>query len=195
MEEDKYYTSCEEIPLRKFIEMYKGDLKALIIEGNPGDKELREASTSIIEEYSMIVGGKNFSFEIDDRSRMINYGIKIALMDVIISSCEFGRIGDIKDLLIIFSIPTPNEGDIEGLNMVLRRAASIKAEAGLRLSAITRNEKAKDSKRKVDFTKERMILSSHFKMKVDMDNYTAAEYGNLIRLMLNDIKEMESYGK
>ena len=49
--------------------------------------------------------------------------------------------------------------------------------------------------RKVDFTKERMILSAHFKMRIDDKTYTASEYANLIRLMLNEIEEVKKYGK
>lgn len=62
------YTTCDEIPLCKFIEMYKGNLNALIKGGRtkPTDGELRKAAMGLIDEYSVITGNKNIAIEIEE---------------------------------------------------------------------------------------------------------------------------------
>lgn len=187
----KLYKKCDEIPLFRFVEVYKGDLLSLVIEGEASEKELRDTANLLIEEYSVIVGNKNVTFEIDRQSKMINYNIRLILLDVaegLLRSCETSKALEVLKTLGIRA----NKND-PNLSIIRRSIESTRSETKLRIEMLKR-QLADKPKGEADFVKERMIVSSHFKMYIDPKVYTAAEYGHLIKLMLDELKEMR-YGK
>ena len=77
----KIYRKCDEIPLCKFIDMYNGDLSVLIIEGRPDEKELKDVSIQLIEEYNSIVGNKSLFYMISNQNRMLDYNSKLIVLE------------------------------------------------------------------------------------------------------------------
>lgn len=189
MKAPRYYTRCEDIPLCKFVEVYKGNLLALVIEGDVDNKTLADAANGLIEEYSVIVGSKNMSFEIDRRSKMINYDIKLIALDVVSNLIDLDRYSDAGQLLRPFGIKIAD--DYSNIESVRRSIISSRAEINLRVEMLKRQIIDKP-KGKTDFVKERMIVSSHFKMYIDPQIYTAAEYGHLVKMMLDELKDMRN---
>lgn len=56
-----FYKTCDEIPLCKFIEMYKGDINALVKSGTPSREDLERAAVSMLDEYSALTNNKNIA--------------------------------------------------------------------------------------------------------------------------------------
>lgn len=192
----KLYTKCDEIPLCRFIEAYNGNLKALIISGRSSDKELRLIFSRIMDEYNQIIENKNLQFAVSKRSLIINYYTKISIISAILNFIKLGEIDKISDLLTIVDIKNVNIETVADAEKLINKIESSLAYIRLRLKmAQEQLDSTSQINRKVDFTKERMILSSHFKMRIDDKTYTASEYANLIRLMLNEIEEVKKYGK
>ena len=192
----KLYTKCDEIPLCKFIEAYNGNLKALVITGRSSDKELRLIFSRIMDEYNQIIENKNLQFAVSKRSLIINYYTKISIISAILNFIKLGEIDKISDLLTIVDIKNVNIETVADAEKLINKIESSLAYIRLRLKmAQEQLDSTSQINRKVDFTKERMILSAHFKMRIDDKAYTASEYANLFRLMLNEIEEVKKYGK
>lgn len=192
----KLYTKCDEIPLCKFIEAYNGNLKALVITGRSSDKELRLIFSRIMDEYNQIIENKNLQFAVSKRSLIINYYTKISIISAILNFIKLGEIDKISDLLTIVDIKNVNIETVADAEKLINKIESSLAYIRLRLKMTQEQlDSTSQINRKVDFTKERMILSAHFKMRIDDKAYTASEYANLIRLMLNEIEEVKKYGK
>nr|DAM82913.1 MAG TPA: hypothetical protein [Caudoviricetes sp.] len=192
----KLYTKCDEIPLYKFIEAYDGNLKALVISGKASEEELRLTFSRIMDEYNQIIKNKNLQFAVSKRSLIINYYTKISIISAILNFIKLGEIDKIFDLLAIVDIKNVNIETVADAEKLINKIESSLAYIRLRLKmAQEQLDKTSQTNRRVDFTKERMILSSHFKMRIDDKTYTAAEYANLVRLMLNEIEEVKKYGK
>lgn len=197
MEEARYYTSCEEIPLYNFMEMYKGNLKFLIKKGKPKENELKEASMRLIDEYAKITGNKNIAIEIDDRAKMIDYSNKLILLDMAVNLINAWMFLEAKDILRALGMNITDKPSGQEIMVALRNIESLKARIGLSKVML---EKRFKSSVKIDpslknFTRERMLVSAHFSMRIDPHTYTAAEYGNLIKIMMEQIKETKSDGK
>lgn len=186
MKTSRYYTRCEDIPLCKFVRVYKGDFTALIIEGEAGNQELTDAAHRLIEEYSNIVGNKNMSFEIDRRSKMVNYHIKLNILDIATNLLDIKMYEEAKVLLHPLGIRISD--DYSNLQPIHKSIMSVRAEIKLRLEMMKRQITEKP-KGEIDFVKERMIVSSHFKIYINPKVYTAAEYGCLVKMMLDELKE------
>ena len=193
----KIYRKCDEIPLCKFIDMYNGDLSVLIIEGRPDEKELKMASSLLIEEYSSIVGNKSLLFEINNQARIIKYHSKIALAETARNMLKCKLYDEAKTVLNYLGIKMIDNYSDSSLLSVVRSIDSVIGESKLRLEMIKNGGKARNTSKndKADFTKERMMVCAHFKMHIDPKIFTASEYGNLLKMMLDELKEMKSNGK
>jgi len=192
----KLYTKCDEIPLYKFIEAYDGNLKALVISGKASEEELRLTFSRIMDEYNQIIKNKNLQLAVSKRSLIINYYTKISIISAILNLIKVGEIDKIFDLLAIVDIKNVNIETVADAEKLINKIESSLAYIRLRLKmAQEQLDNTSQTNRRVDFTKERMILSAHFKMRIDDKTYTAAEYANLVRLMLNEIEEVKKYGK
>lgn len=192
----KIYTKCDEILLCKFIEVYNGNLEALVVSGKASNDELRLAYNQIMDEYNLIIGNKNLQLVISKHSDIINYYMKISIISAIFNFIKIGEVDKIYDLLPLVGVKKIYVQTISEAEKLIDNLESSLAYIRLRLKTIQEQIKKPVCKNhKVDFTKERMIVSTHFKMYIDPKLYTAAEYANLVRLMLNEIEEVKKYGK
>jgi hypothetical protein len=149
-----------------------------------------------MDEYNQIIENKNLQFAVSKRSLIINYYTKISIISAILNFIKLGKIDKISDLLTIVDIKNVNIETVADAEKLINKIESSLAYIRLRLKmAQEQLDSTSQINRKVDFTKERMILSAHFKMRIDDKTYTASEYANLIRLMLNEIEEVKKYGK
>lgn len=190
------YTTCEDIPLRKFIAMYKGDLDALIRGGDvrPTDIELRSVAMRLIDEYSVITGNKNIAVDIENRSMIVDCNIKIILLESADHLIDAMMYDDAADILGKVGIRMPAKPLDQDISVVKKRIQSKIAQVRYRLSVLERNKPKPSEAKEKDFTRERMVVSTYFKMHIDQDVITAAEYGNMIRIMFNQLEDMRAYG-
>lgn len=188
------YTTCDEIPLCKFIEMYKGNLNALVKSGTPSREDLERAAVSMLDEYSALTNNKNIAIEIEDRSRAVDCNIKLILLESADHLIDAMMYTDASDILGRVGIRMPEEPGEQDLIVAKKRIQSKMSQVKYNLSVLDRNKsKVVDPKDK-DFTRERMIVSTYFKMRIDPGTFTAAEYGNMIRIMFNQLEDMRNYG-
>lgn len=193
----EYYTKCDQIPLSKFIDMYTGNLSALIIRGNPPVDELRNAASLLTEEYCSIIGSKNMTFEIDNQAKMMKYSSRILLADTATFLIKYELYDELKETFKYLGIKMPEAFSRETIPSIVKSLESAKGEAKLRLEMLKKGSgtKKKTKESQADFTKERMMVCAHFKMHIDPKVFTTAEYGNLLKMMLNELKEVRNYGK
>jgi hypothetical protein len=190
-----FYKTCDEIPLCKFIEMYKGDINALVKSGTPSREDLERAAVSMLDEYSALTNNKNIAIEIEDRNNMVNHNIKLVLLEAGERLIEAGAYPDASEILEKVGVKMKDSPSLQDVMAIKKQIRSKTAQIRYSLSVLERNRlKAPDPKDK-DFTRERMVVSSHFKMRIDPQTFTAAEYGNLIKIMVEQLKEIERYGK
>lgn len=189
-----FYKTCDEIPLCKFIEMYKGDINALVKSGTPSREDLERAAVSMLDEYSALTNNKNIAIEIEDRSRAVDCNIKLILLESADHLIDDMMYADASDILGRVGIRMPEEPGEQDLIVAKKRIQSKMSQVKYSLSVLDRNKsKVVDPKDK-DFTRERMIVSTYFKMRIDPDTFTAAEYGNMIRIMFNQLEDIRNYG-
>lgn len=194
----KLYTKCDEIPLCKFIEAYNGNLKALVISGMPSDKELQDVASSLMQEYASIIGNNNLSFEISRKNNLINSNIKLTLLDVGENLIEMKAYKDASDVLSYVGIKIGKDYSDNSIKKIFGLIESNRAYIKMRVEMAKRNEQQRlktIQPKSIDFTRERMIVSTHFKMHIDPMKYTASEYGNVVKIMLDELKEIKNYGK
>lgn len=193
----KIYRKCDEIPLCKFIDMYNGDLSALIIEGRPDEKELKDVSIQLIEEYNGIIGNKSLVYIVNNQSRMIDYNLKLIILEAaknMINSRHFNDASIILNSLGVSFNEYVSDEDIQSIN---KKIDSIRGETMLRLELLKRGNEARSNIKSEgpNFTKERVIVSTHFKMYIDVNKITASEYGYMAKLMIDELKNIKHYGK
>jgi hypothetical protein len=193
----KIYTKCDEIPLCKFIEVYNGNLEALVVSGKVSNDELRDTASYLMQEYASIIGNNNLSFEIGKKNSIINSNIKLTLLDAAANLINMGSYKNASDILEYVGIKMADDHSKETIDKTLDAITSNRSYIEMRLTLERNKERQKQNLpvKPIDFTRERMIVGTHFKMYIDPLKYTAAEYGNMVKMMLDELKEVKSYGK
>lgn len=188
----KLYTKCDEIPLCKFIEVYNGNLEALVISGFATGKELQNAASDIIQEYATIIGSKSLLFEMSRKNNHINSNIKILLLNAGRELLQIGLYKEASKILRPVGIVLSDNVTENEISNALSKIESNKAYIEMRLLMSKRKEEMPISDKRIDFTKERMLVSAHFKMYIDPMQYTASEYGYMVKMMLDESKEIKN---
>lgn len=192
----KIYRKCDEIPLCKFIDMYNGDLLALIIEGRPDEKELKDLSIQLIEEYNSIVGNKSLFYMISNQNRMLDYNSKLIVLEAAKNLVLSMHYEEASEVLNYVGIKMGSDISDDFLNKIMRNIDSLMGETKLRMEMLKHSfDSIKKSKDKPNFTRERVCVSTYFKMHIDPQKVTAAEYGYMVRSMINELNESKNYGK
>lgn len=71
-----YYKDLDQISVGKFIEVFCGNLNALVVNGSHKQDDLSYAAKQMINEYLSIIGGKVLLAEISRKNEIINLRIK-----------------------------------------------------------------------------------------------------------------------
>lgn len=191
------YSTCDDIPLRLFIEVYTGNKKALVKRGNPPQKIIDKTAEKIIFGYAGIVGSRSIKFEIESRSKLMNYDSKIKCLEIVkrlIRSNEYNSSTEILEALNFKkNLIVSKENDEIVLNLIESELAATMLNLDI-LKKRFENENKEDKKpTKQSFYKEIALVSQHFKMPIDIERCTASIYGNYVRNMIDEIKIMKSW--
>lgn len=184
-----YYTDLDRISIGKFIEVFCGNLDALIISGSHKKEDLSCAASKLINEYLSIVGGKVLLAEISRKNEVINLGIKIDSMEACSNIVKMNDWETVCDILAQFGYSV----DIDDKCKITQRINSILSNCRYRRDKLLSND---DISQKVmdrdHFVRERAMVMGHFKMHIDKDVFTAKEYAYLVRRMCDDIDSMNN---
>lgn len=93
------YNDLDKIPLDIFIDVFLGEKRKLIIDGNHSEEELESQSSMLISEYIEIVGGSSVSGEILKKSNLINLHIKVECMRIAELMANRGEWDEVVNIL------------------------------------------------------------------------------------------------
>ena len=96
------YNDLDKIPLDIFIDVFLGEKRKLIIDGNHSEEELESQSSMLISEYIEIVGGASVSSEILKKSNLINLHIKVECMRIAELMANRGEWDEVVNILRSF---------------------------------------------------------------------------------------------
>lgn len=173
--------TLETISLADFIKISMGDVSFA------GDKFESEhdknvAAASMANEYSTIVGGKNLIASINRHNSELNNFIKIELMDACDKLISLDMYREACDVLASmgFRIDSNNKKAIETRINAIRSAAKMKMDLS-----------PKHEEKEIDkdyFIKERIAISTHYKMHIDPEIWKAKEYAFLVKSFCDEMK-------
>lgn len=182
-----YYKDLDQISVGKFIEVFCGNLDALVVNGSHRQDDLSYAAKQMINEYMSIIGGKVLLAEISRKNEIINLRIKIDCMEACLNLIKINDWKHVCDMLSAFGY-TVDVNDKEKIN---QRISSISANCKYRYDKLTSVNSASTAVMDRDyFTRERVMVMGHFKMHIDKDVFTAKEYAFLVKRMCDDIDSM-----
>lgn len=184
------YRELESIPLANFIEVFMGNLNELGPD-KCSKEERKEIAESMINEYFSIVGGKSLLAEISRNSEFINLSIKVDCVEAcknLIKLDDWEGACEILSKLGYGISPTEKE-------RINKRIESILSVCKYRRDTLLRDKKEGKTIDRNYFTRERVIVMSHFKMHVNKYEYTAKEYAYLVKRMCDDMNIISSNNK
>lgn len=182
-----YYTDLDRMPLGKFIEMFCGNLDALVMRGNHKKDELSVCAKKLINEYLSIVGGKILLAEISRKNEIINLGIKIDCMESCGNMIKMNDWETVCDILSLFGYVV----DINDKDKIRQKIGSILANCRYRRDKLSSIDGSSQATMDFDyFTRERVVVMGHFKMHIDKDVFSAKEYAFLVKRMCDDNDSM-----
>lgn len=182
------YTDLNKIPLLRFIDVFCGDYRALVINGSHKKGELEPIAQRLIYEYLSIVGGRQVLAEIAKKNEELNLGMKIECM----LACEnLMKIGRYDEVCVVLGELGYRMREDEHEKMKTR-VKSILGGSRLRLDMI-KGQPAKVADKGFDkgsFVRERVMVMQHYKMHIDPAVFTAGEYANMVRGMCEEVERM-----
>lgn len=184
------YNDLNKIPLQRFIDVFCGNIRALIMSGNHSDEELALVAQDMVYSYTSIVGGMQILAEIEKKNEVLNLSTKIECMSACENLMKIGMISDVCHILKKFGYSV-KEDDPEKIQI---KISGIIGSSRFRLDSIN-SHRQKTINNKVDkssFVKERVILMQHYKMHIDPLVFTAGEYAYLVKCMCDEVNNIAS---
>ena len=194
MTSSNLYTTCKTIPLSRFIDVYCGNLEALIIEGEVDKATLEATANNIVAEYVQIIGGSNM-FEIMKQDDLLNKQIKVSALESAKGMLSMGAFHEAVSILASVNMKSDRPTTIEEAKALTGRIDSELANLKRILLSEAKRAESKQEQ-KIDrshFMKELTIANAHFKLCIDPNQYTAESYAYLINQMNNDFKQMKQW--
>jgi hypothetical protein len=185
------YTDLNEIPMSRFIDIYNGDLTALVKSGNPSEDELKEAAEKLIFEYFDIVGNRNIVADMSRKNEMINLRIYLDTFEMCKGMIQLDKWVEVCAVLetIGYKLNPENHDEIE------LKITSLLANKKFRYEMLLNDiqKSSPDSKPDPDhFTRECVAVETHFKMQIDFNRTSAKKYAYYVKSMCRDIEHMQA---
>ncbi|MDD6210514.1 MAG: hypothetical protein PUB21_07920 [Bacteroidales bacterium] len=196
------YTSCSDIPLSRFIKVYCGNLDALVISGFVPYIDKVRIANRMIEEYCSFIGNRNLSLELSKRNDLLNYSIKITVLEAARYMLSLGYYKNAFDLVtsVKIKVAFPKcEKDVKRIfDLIGSEMAVLKVRVKQLKDSLERGIKEKNKRDKSAdenyFAEERMLVSKHMGYYIDAERITAKDYAFCVKNMLNELK-LVSNGK
>jgi hypothetical protein len=182
--ENKYYTSCEDLPLNLYITcQVDNDLSALVIEGAPSEEELKSAWENITEEYYDLAGESLDTYTLGLYFEVQAMNVKIEVIEQCLSVLKKYYCPDLVEILKQHGYPLKedetNDQYISALEKIQKRSKVLLIQLQDKFSHL---EKIKSSKKKGDkitrkyYGKLLAHLSKFFQFQISSTKVTVSEY-------------------
>jgi len=191
-EPGKYYQCISELPLHRFIEcLVDGNLKALVIEGSPENKDLQQAWEGIQIEYLDAIKDDEYRLLLNMRKDLHVYEISLVQMEFLIDVLRDYYVKEFVDELNLLlgsklSFDVTDNGAYErDLKAAWNRSRGTKIAMDIKQRALESLEKNQSSKQTQKPTREYfqnmlIVLSDHVKYQIP-ETITTWEFCNRIR--------------
>lgn len=178
--------TLDTIRLARFIDLWLGDVGAVVAEGSASDEDMARAARSLCEQYIGIVGGS----QVQARLAQENERLKLRMRRVCLETARaLLDVGDMENARrVLHSAGLPSEGDTAVLR---RRIDGWLAQDGYKEKKVQEaQEQAEDGVRMTRdwFTRERVAVMRWAKMYVDERQISASEYAWMVRAMCDDVR-------
>lgn len=187
------YTDLDKIPLSIFIEVFTGNINSVVINGVHSKDEIKEASEKLIMDYVQIVGGMSALAEITKKNNILNNQTKIECMQACENLIKLGEWEDVCSILSTLGYKMfPNQRD-----QIKKRIQTVLSGSKYRIDRLMADQKDKQDV-KIDrnyFTKERVLIMTHYSMHINPEQFSAKEYAYMVKRMCDDVASMARYNK
>lgn len=176
----------DNISLSLFIRVFNGEHDLVIKSGKANEDTINEYVEKLIHEYIGIVGGNGASRNLSRKNEMLNLAISIEALNVCDQLYNLERWEDVCSILKWIGF-TLNPDDRDGIK---KRISALMATKTFHLERL-RNLDNEEHSDKIDpdyFTKEIVLIMTHFKMQIDKDKITAKEYAYMSKRMSDEIE-------
>lgn len=184
------YKQLYEIPLSRFISMYCGDLKALVINGRHSKEELEQTASRLIAKYCKVTGGRSIEADISMRNDFINCDCKAHCLEVALQLANAGMYEGACDIMESFGYKL-KFGTPEEILHSKNKIQGLFSESKMRCDLLSEKLKSKtDGGIKVDrdyFEREKAIVMSYFK-PFDDNEVKAETYAYWLNLISSQLK-------
>lgn len=178
--------TLDTIRLARFIDLWLGDVSAVVAEGTATEEDMARAARSLCEQYIGIVGGT----QVQARLAQENERLKLKMRRVCLETARaLLAVGDEESARrVLRSAGLASDGDTAVLR---RRIDGWLAQDGYKEKRAQEAQKQAESGARMTrdcFTRERVAVMRWVKMYVDERQISAAEYAWMVRAMCDDLK-------
>lgn len=180
----------DRIPMRTYIDLQTGDCTEDF--GMP----MEQARHKLRIAYLSIVAGRKIGFEIARQNELYNYNITIQCLHASGILLALGKEKEAREIMKQVGYDTTGN-TTEQVAERIERAASM---AKLKMDRMLIRKKEKEDGRNEEeeqtreqlinrYTQERVAMMAHYKMYIDIEKMTAAEYAHLLKRMCDQIEK------
>lgn len=178
--------TLDTIRLARFIDLWLGDVDAVVAEGEATDEQKQRAALDLCNQYMEIVGGT----QVQARLAQENERLKLRMRRICLETARaLIATDDLENARkVLRSAGLPSEGDAAVLR---RRIDGWLAQDGYK------EKKAQEAQEQAEcgarmtrdwFTRERVAVMRWAKMYVDERQISASEYAWLVRAMCDEVR-------
>lgn len=178
--------TLDTIRLARFIDLWLGDVDAVVAEGEATDELKQRAARELCEQYIGIVGGTQVQARLAQENERLKLRMRRICLETARALIATGDLDSARKVLR--SAGLPSEGDAAVLR---RRIDGWLAQDGYKeKKAQEAQEQAEGGARMTRdwFTRERVVVMRWAKMYVDERQMSAAEYAWLVRAMCDEVR-------
>jgi predicted nuclease with RNAse H fold len=195
LSQNTFHSSTSTLSLAKFIDIYcDGNLRHLIISGEPTAFELVEAWETILTEYAEAVSTAESKHQVKLQAQILLLKAKIMLVDTALKVLgeQYSKTAAAELLKLGYRVTEQNlQKDIRAVSdrskslIVQLREKQLEVEKWAK--AIDKKSKTQ-TKTKLDFDKDIVALSKYQGYRIDKNETTVSEYANIYSHFLEHVK-------
>lgn len=179
--------TLDTIRLARFIDLWLGDVDAVVAEGEATDEQKQRAALDLCNQYMEIVGGTQVQARLAQENERLKLRMRRICLETARALIATGDLDSARKVLR--SAGLPSDGDAAVLR---RRIDGWLAQDGYKeKKAQEAQEQAESGARMTRdwFTRERVAVMRWAKMYVDERQMSAAEYAWMVRAMCDDLQK------
>lgn len=182
-----YKAELDQIPMRYFI---------ALVEGHPEckfDIPEKEARLKLQKEYTEIVGGKRIAAEINKEDGKLNIELTERCLVAAWNLVQLHKKDRALEILAKIGYTYPANETAEQTSKRIENAMRMNQLKMARIEAANKATEEKpdengQSTARNRFIEERVAMMQHYKMHIDIDKLSAAEYAYMVKRMVDDLE-------